>query len=186
MLGTNQKYTDQIYRPVNGTYVRNANEFTYPYNVLYPVSDVTTFEAPVAWKTPKCPSPFSDSNPHMRSRGGHHDMMTNTSTTTGGTVSHDQAFSCSSSMSKPRQVTLLSGGHQHSSKVVHIDKTATKKKKGCCGCCSCCESRVGEDVYNGQSDVSDVGQFAAYERERSSQIDKHEQHHHDASSARHA
>lgn len=43
-------YTDAFYRPTNAVFVRNTNDFSHPYNTLYPVHSVATFEQPIQWR----------------------------------------------------------------------------------------------------------------------------------------
>jgi len=44
-------YVDAMYRPTNANFVRVAQDFKYPYSVLYPVHGVATFEHPITWET---------------------------------------------------------------------------------------------------------------------------------------
>jgi hypothetical protein len=48
--GPKLTYTGAVYRPTNATHVRNALEFNHPYETLYPIHSVATFESPIQWK----------------------------------------------------------------------------------------------------------------------------------------
>jgi len=106
--GPKVQLTNTIYRPENAIPVRNGQEFKHPYETLYPVHSIATFEAPIEWKLAAEGNPTSFSSSRA---------LTFDVTATGTTAFAPRAISVSSK------------------DLVESTTSATKKtKNGLCGC----------------------------------------------------
>eukprot|EP00915_Cephaloidophora_sp_WS-2016_P007518 GHVH01010182.1.p1 GENE.GHVH01010182.1~~GHVH01010182.1.p1 ORF type:complete len:162 (+),score=21.11 GHVH01010182.1:82-567(+) len=91
-------YTHEVYRPVDAIHIRSTQEFAHPYNVLYPVHSVATFEKPIQW----------------RHRGAERGSSSTSSSSESGSLSF--SMKPSSSMMPSRSGNLVNGEPKKKSK----------------------------------------------------------------------
>merc|ERR1712113_188304 len=145
-------YTDAIYRPTNAAFIRNPNQFSHPYNVLYPVRNVATFEQPIEWRLEKAESQDYSSSTSSSSGSLSFDFSrgvnSSASVTPGSVQVKKKKGCCGGAKASPKPVVTatetvekkpkksMCGGSKNSTTVPteqSAPPSAKRSKKACCG-----------------------------------------------------